>query len=161
MNPDLKNIQLDEAISAAVSAVGINAVRQTLLDLADRGGVQESHIITIITNAGVHHLPEDYRRGELFIASAGNLDFSTPESLHSEFTRVLNRVARKLKSKEWRRVYIVPFGPSALSMQIKLLVYKICDLESIEVMHVSQGPRVDVSIDIRQLIIDCDTPESA
>lgn len=110
------------APQAAVAAAGPTAVLTALSRLA-RGRAPDD-ILTIVANEGVHHLPEEYRRGTVFVASRGSLDFSTPESIRDEFEDVLRDTARVLKSHDWRRVYLVPFGPTTLSMQLKLLVYR-------------------------------------
>ena len=92
-------------------------------------------------NSGVQYLADEYLQGEVFICSEGSLDISTADFVHAEFRRVLMRAARKLNSREWTRVYIVPFGPTKLSMQLKLLVHRICGIGSTDLMTspASQG----------------------
>jgi hypothetical protein len=143
------------ALEAAISLGGKARVLQILSSIAKVKPV-ESNTLTIVVNEGVHHLADEHRRGEVFAASRGSFDLSSAESVHEEFRRVLIDTARKLKSQAWKRVYIVPFGPAPLSMQIKLLVYRICGLESIEVMHIPGDSRLDVSIDLRKLIVESD-----
>lgn len=113
----------------------------------------ESHdnILTIISNAGVHPYHALHKRGEIFIASEGTLDFSTKESAIAELESVLLRVAKKLKEKRWGRVYLVPFGPAPLSLQIKSLVHKILDIETIDVLHVGNGTHVDICMNPRTI----------
>jgi hypothetical protein len=159
MNSSDDTYEISNALNAASANVGAREVLRALANLSEHD-LDTNFVITIVSNAGVHHLPEECQRGEMFIASQGSLDFSTSESIHDEFERILRRVARKLKSKEWRRVYVVPFGPTPLSMQIKLLVYRICGIESIEVMHIPGGPRVDIQFDLRRLIVESDSSES-
>ena len=110
--------------------------------------------LTIVVNRGVHHMPEEYAIGELYFASDGNLDFSSKESVHSEHERVLSNVAKKLKSRRWRRVYLVPFGPNTLSMQIKLLVYRITRIETKDLFYAGDGEYFCLDIKQRDLIID-------
>jgi len=107
-------------------------------------------------NIGVHHLPDEYRRGDIFVASEGTIDFSSSDSIRNEFNNILMGVAKKLKSRAWKVVYILPFGPAVLSMQLKLLVYRVCGLESIDIMNVPGADRVEISLNLRQLIIDSD-----
>lgn len=110
--------------------------------------------LTIIVNRGVHHMPKEYAIGEVYFASDGNLDFSSKASVHSEHERVLSGVAQKLKSKRWQRVYLVPFGPNTLSMQIKLLVYRITRIETQDLFYVGGGEYFCLDIKQRDLIID-------
>jgi hypothetical protein len=147
--------ELEALVAAAVKSAGLTKVRNTLSDLAKAGDSNEV-ALTIIVNSGVHHLADEYLRGDVFVCSEGSLDLSTPDTVHSEFRRVLMRAARKLKSRAWTRVYIVPFGPATLSMQLKLLVYRICGIESTDLMNIPGKPRIDLTIDLRELIIESD-----
>ena len=109
--------------------------------------------LTIIANAGIHPYHALHKRGEVYIASEGTLDFSTPESAVAEIQSVLLRVARKLKEKSWNCVYLVPFGPAPLSLQIKSLVHKILDIETIDVLHVGNGKHVDIHVSPRSIAV--------
>lgn len=160
MNRHLKRDKIDRFLNLAIKNSGMDKVMCALEELAGTGD-QNINTLTIIANAGVHNLPEKYKRGDVFIASIGNLDLSSRESIHNEFTTILTELARKLKSKQWGRVFIVPFGPTVLSMNIKLLVYRVCGFESIDVMNISGEDRVDVSIELRKLIINSDINDLA
>lgn len=110
-------------------------------------------VLTIVVNQGVHHMPEKYLYGEVFYASEGNLDFSSEATVYEEYQNVLSNVARKLKSKSWKRIYIVPFGPSTLSMQIKLLVYRITRIESVDLFYSGDGEYFTLELDQRDIIV--------
>jgi hypothetical protein len=110
-------------------------------------------VLTIIANAGVHPYHALHKRGEIFVASERTLDFSSMESAVGEIESVLLGVARKLKEKRWNRVYLVPFGPAPLSLQIKSLVHKILDIETIDVLHIGSGEHVDICISPRAVAI--------
>lgn len=107
--------------------------------------------LTIVANAGVHPYHALHKRGEVFFASEGSLDFSSKESAISEIESVLLRVAKKLKEKRWTRVYLVPFGPAPLSLQIKSLVHKILDIETTDILHIGNGEHVDICINPRTI----------
>lgn len=113
----------------------------------------ESHgtVLTIISNAGVHPYHALHKRGEVYVASEGALDFSSKESAVSEIEAALLGVAKKLKEKRWSIVYLVPFGPAPLSMQIKSLVFKVLNIETIDVLHIGNGVHVDVCINPRTI----------
>jgi len=145
--------ELEDALTEAINIAGREKV---IKDLHRFKASKENARLTlsIIVNSGIHYLPPEYLRGEVFVASEGSLDLSSDESIRAVFRGVLMRTARKLKSRQWQRVYVVPFGPTPLSMQIKLLVYRICGIETIDVMNVPGRPRVDLAFDLRQLVID-------
>jgi hypothetical protein len=109
------------------------------------------NILTIIANAGVHPYHALHKRGEIFVASEGSLDFSSKESAVAEIEVVLVRVAKKLKEKRWSHVYLVPFGPAPLSLQIKSIVHKVLDIETIDVLHLGNGAHVDICLSPRSI----------
>ena len=138
-----------EVVEQYISRFGRGAI---LLKL--NNGASETNVLTIIANAGVHPYHPLHERGEIFIASRGNLDFSSKASATAEIRAVLTRVASKLKEKRWSKVFLVPFGPAPLSLQIKSLVYKILDLETIDVLHAGSGVHFDIELDPRKIAID-------
>lgn len=111
----------------------------------------DENVLTIIANAGVHPYHALHKRGEIFVASEGSLDFSSKESAVAEIEEVLVRVAKKLKEKRWSRVYLVPFGPAPLSLQIKSIVHKVLDIETIDVLHLGNGAHVDIFLNPRSI----------
>ncbi|MDE0364288.1 MAG: hypothetical protein OXP09_01800 [Gammaproteobacteria bacterium] len=114
---------------------------------------QRSHrVLTIVVNRGVHHIPKDYVYGEVYFASEGNLDFSSETSTLSEFENILISVARKLKSTNWEKIYLVPFGPNTLCMQIKLMVYRITRIETVDLFYRGEGKYFPLEIDQRGII---------
>lgn len=141
--------KLEILLTKALKQAGEEKVAARLKELA----VASEDVLTIIANAGVHHLPERFRRGEVFTASEGSLDFSTAETVKAEFEGILRRVSTKLLERAWKSVYIIPFGPTCLSMQLKLLVYRVTGIESIDVMQIANGDRVDVDLELRELIV--------
>ena len=142
-----------EELDKLVADVGYTTAVRVLSRHARRAQ-SEDNVLTIVVNQGVHNVPEDLICGELFHASVGNLDFSSRESVHSEFRSVLSNVARKLKSKAWKEVYILPFGPSTLSMQIKLLVYRVTRIESTDLFYMGGSEYFGLVINQREIIVD-------
>ena len=159
MTSDTPAPSTGDLFEAALERAGEPAVRDALSRILNDDSPGQD-VLTIVTNEGVHHLPDAYRRGVVYVASRGSLDFSSIESIHAAFRHVLSETASVLKSRSWRRVYLVPFGPAPLSMQIKLLVYRVTGLESVDVMHVSHGPRVDVDLSLREIIVSADPSTS-
>ena len=117
---------------------------------------ESEDVLTIVVNRGVHHLPENSLRGVVFYASEGNLDFSSAESVQWEFEKILKNLTHVLQSRNWRKVYVLPFGPCALSMQIKLLIYRITRIESVDIFYLGEGEYMDLKIRQRCLIVNAD-----
>lgn len=133
--------------------MGSAEVERVLKLLLSDGRDDEELILTIVANAGVHHMPPDIKRGEVFILSEGSLDFSTKDTIVREFSDCLVQLAAELKRKAWKKIYLVPFGPTTLSALAKLVVFRVTGMETIDVMHVGGGAYVDVEIDARSLIL--------
>lgn len=114
---------------------------------------QSDDILTIVANKGVHHLPSECLRGEVFYASEGNLDFSSIEIIKSQYEKILGDIAIELKKRSWKHVYLVPFGPSTLCMQIKLLVFRVTRIETTDIFYDGKGHYSDLYIEQRKLIV--------
>ena len=145
--------ELDSLIEEAIESMGEAKLARQLESLIASNAGRHDDVLTVIVNAGVHHLPEKLKRGEVFIASEGSLDFSSQESIEKEFTRITSNVAKKLKERDWRRIYLVPFGPANLSMLIKLLVYRVTHVETIDIFYVD-GQYREINIQLRPLVVD-------
>lgn len=144
---------LNNLFEEAKSICGDDVIESLLKDSIKKSNKNEL-VLTIVVNAGVHPISEDILRGEVFIASKGNIDFSSKLSIENEFKSILKNVSNKLQSKNWNKVYIVPFGPAVLSMLIKNLVYKILYINSIDVIHAGSGIHYDIDIDPREVAIE-------
>ena len=140
-------------LSDLIEELGEDKAFDILARHLDQEKDENENVLTIVVNKGVHHLPEENLRGTVFYASEGNLDFSSARSVQEEFERILEDVTRILKNRNWKYVFILPFGPCALSMQIKLLVYRITRIESIEIFHLGEGEYMDLKIKQRHIIV--------
>jgi hypothetical protein len=140
-----------ETLQELLERLGEKRALEILLDAEAHSSAE---MLTIIANDGVHHLPDAMKRGLIYIASRGNLDFSTISSVQTEYSQILSDLAHLLKQRSWRRIYLVPFGPSTLSMQIKLLVYRVTRIETTDVFYDGKGSYSDLSIAQRDLIIE-------
>lgn len=143
------NKELDDVIARYIDTHGEEALILKLSPEHD-----DKKVLTIIANADVHPYHELHKRGDVFVASHGNLNFSSAESSSAAIGEVLTKVARKLKEKRWNKVYLVPFGPSVLSLQIKSLVYKVLNIETVDVLHAGDGVHFDIELDPRKIAID-------
>ena len=137
-----------------VAKLGYDQACEILLQHTELGEITQTNVLTIVANRGVHYVPKNNLRGEIFYASEGNLDFSSQVTVHSEFKNVLSNIARKLKSQNWKRIYIVPFGPNTLCMQIKLLVYRITGMESVDLFYTDSGEYIELEIKQRDIIVE-------
>lgn len=143
---------LQSEIQKLTGRYGIEAVKAAL-DITANEPTQDD-ILTIVANAGVHPVQAIHQRGAVYVASVGNLDFSSPEMTHASIKAVLIAAAKKLQERPWKKVYIAPFGPAILSMLLKGLVFKILYIETIDILHAGSGIHYDVSFDLRSIAIE-------
>ena len=135
----------------ALREKGVSATVNSLLRLLNES--DDDLVLTIIANAGVHEIPESYLRGDIFEASRGNWDVSSQPALEEELSRILVRLAKKLRSASWKKVYLVPTGHPILSIQIKTMVYRVLRLNTIDLYYKS-GIYFEVDIDQRAIAIE-------
>lgn len=148
MKPDDLHKLLDEVLKTTDSQ-HVEAALENLLTLS----VPEPAVLTIVANAGIHEIPAGYLRGEVYEASRGDWDVSSEESLRLELTAILSRLAGKLRSGRWKRVYLIPTGHPVLSLQIKAMVYRLLRLNTIDLYH-KAGIYFEVSLDQRAIALD-------
>jgi hypothetical protein len=113
----------------------------------------EPTVLTIIANAGVHEIPQLYLRGDVYEASRGDWDASTEEALLLELKAILSRLASKLRSQRWSRVYLIPTGHPVLSLQIKSMVYRLLRFNTIDLYH-KAGAYFEVNLDQRAIALE-------
>src|SRR6266436_7434856 len=148
-----------DELSALIQKMGeeraLKIIQRTIRDDASA-----QSILTVVANQGSHHLPEMYLRGTIYVASTGNLDFSSIELVHEQYSEILSRLASVLQSQLWKRIYLIPFGHSTLAMQIKLLVYRITRIETVDLFYDGKGGYSDLQIELRPIIVASDASSS-
>ena len=150
---------LEHLLDQCVSKLGEETVEKALqLLVAEESGPDASQVLTIVANAGVHKIPDSYLRGEVYVASRGNWRVDNKETLNSQVSQILTGVARKLKERQWRRVYLIPTGHPAVSMNIKVLVYRAIRLNTIDWIYIN-GEYYSLMIDQREISIGAGATE--
>jgi len=130
---------------------GPDEVRTALMNL-DTGPGSDLDSLTIIANAGIHEIPKAFLRGEVYEASRGDWDASTEEALIGELITILSRLANKLRSQQWQRVYLIPTGHPILSIQIKAMVFRLLRLNTID-LYYKAGKYFEVDLDQRGIAL--------
>lgn len=143
MNANKASLKL--LLGQAIKERGIRRVQQTLRSLISES---KGNILTIIANEGRHKIPQRYLRGELFVASRGNIDLSSPEKAKNVILKIISRLNRKLLQRSWSKIYLIPTGHPTLSLQIKLAVYGVTRLNTIDVFYLN-GRYFDIEFNAR------------
>lgn len=138
-------------IEEYIAEFGEDHLSQTL---SQRLKSEDGYTLTIICNVGVHAIPDSIIRGEKFVFSEGNIDLSGSDIIKQQMSVFLKSLSKKLKEKNWRKIYVVPSGHPMFYANIKLLVYYVTRLETIDLLYVKDGQYLELSIDHREDIID-------
>jgi hypothetical protein len=146
---------LTDLFESALADLGEDRLKKELANLVSDESTSSEDTLTIVVNYGVHHIPNKLLRGEVFKASEGSLDFSSKKSIIDEFERVLKNVASKLKESEWKKIYLIPYGPANLSVLIKLLVYRVTHIETVDTFYL-EGEYHEIDIQLRKLILEAE-----
>lgn len=109
--------------------------------------------LTIVANAGLHPIPAAFTFGQLYIASEGNLDFSSIKSVDKEIDKILKNLKVILKSRRWRKIYLIPFGHSVISMNIKMAVFRTLRIETSDIFYFGEGQYGILEKDTRKIMI--------
>jgi hypothetical protein len=147
------NESLRKILAEYEAALGRPQIESSLRAYLSSPGEEPEAVLTVIANAGVPHMPECLVRGAMYVLSEGSLDFASKESATAEFEKCLTGLVKVLKTQSWKRIYLIPYGPTLLSALAKLVIYRVTGLETIDVMHV-KGAYFDMHVDVRQLIVD-------
>lgn len=113
----------------------------------------ERRELTIVSNAGLHPIPYEYVRGELFFASEGNLDFSDISSVNRELDNIVQKLKVLLFSENWTDIYLLPFGHSSISLTIKMTVFRLLRIETIDIFYFGGGKYDYLDRDSRNSIL--------
>ncbi|MBK8809960.1 MAG: hypothetical protein IPN69_04430 [Acidobacteria bacterium] len=143
--------QLKDVLEKCIANVGLDVTLDTLNNLSSFA--TDELTLTIIANAGVHVIPPKYLRGESYSASHGNMDFSTQEVLLVTYKDILSNLAKKLHEKPWSKIYLIPTGHSTLALQIKLFVYHILRIDTINLFY-HKGEYFELTINHREVVLD-------
>ena len=130
-------------------------VEKTLrgLSIPDGNGT----ICTILVNQGLHAFPDYVFRGEKYVFYEGSADLSSSEALAAFAKERLENLAKFLKRKKWSEIYIIISGQAALCMLIKLAVYRITHIETIDWVFDGQGNYISLKVPVRSILTSSST----
>lgn len=131
-----------------VSEVGETRAKSILRDSI--GSAKNERELTVIANHSHHKIPFEYLHGDVYVASEGSMDFSNPIAVENSVKQVLRDLRVKLKEASWKRIYFIPTGHPVVSIQIKLLIYKVTRINSIDLFYLD-GNFVELDLDVRRL----------
>ncbi|WP_186080038.1 hypothetical protein [Burkholderia gladioli] len=138
--------QLSDLVSSSIDKIGHERLIEILSEIS---APDSEKALTIIANQNSHHIPNQYLRGEIYVASEGSIDFSSKKSIEERYVEIINNLQSKLMSKTWNKIFLVPTGHPTLSLQIKSAVYRVTRLDTTDLFY-SNGEYYDISINWRE-----------
>lgn len=122
------------------------------LKLLKSSGAHNVSECTILVNRGLHSFPEEILRGDVFVVYEGSLDLSSASVLTAFAGERLVALRNFLLSKKWQRASIVISGHAALCMQVKLAVYRITHIETVDWVFDGRGNYIPLQIPLRNIL---------
>ena len=113
--------------------------------------LESEFVLTLVGNEGTHKIPQKFLHGEVFSVTSGSLELGTKEDVQIEYKKALALLIRKLKEKPWRKVYFIPTGPTTLVLQIKVIVYNILRISTVDLFY-SKGQYFEIEMDYRKIL---------
>ena len=139
-----------KSIEEFIKQRGEDALVEVLSTILNRQA--DEYTMTIVCNRGVHAIPESMVRGEEFTLSEGrSIDTSSREKMYDSVSEILVPLARTLKEKNWRRIYMIPSGHPLLYAHAKLMVFQITRIETTDCVYVGDGQYVDLYVSHRSI----------
>lgn len=112
--------------------------------------VEQGGVLTIIADQSLHKIPDDLVFGDVYVFSSGNLEAGSDEVVKRELVQRLKALHHFLKSKRWRAVRLIFTGHALLAAHIKLTVYRVLHLDTIDIGYFGKDGYREVSIDFRR-----------
>ena len=111
-------------------------------------------VCTILINDGLHYFPKTLFVGECFVFYSGGLDLSSEQALEKEMAVSLVKLQNFLRKRKWERIYTIISGHAAACMQVKLAVYRITHIETIDWVFDGAGNYLKLELPLRQILTD-------
>lgn len=103
--------------------------------------------LTVVVNFGMHALPEEILRGDVFFFSEGNVDISS-DGVKETVELLSKRAVKYLRRKTWNKVNVIPSGHPLLVAMATLIVYRVTRISPTVVFYVD-GDYRDVELNVR------------
>ena len=134
-----------EQLASLVRNFGIDEVRLAL----NRIEKASAPPLVIVCNAGLHPLPTLPVGADVFIATSGQIDLSSTQSVNDILDDVSVRLGSFISKKTYSDIYLVPFGHAAISSAINLMTFRFSGRTPKMYFHVGAGEYFVLDWDLR------------
>lgn len=139
---------LHEAIETLIESYGVDSVSRSFNKILSR----TEAICTVVVNAGLHKFPESILLGDVYIFTEGNLHLENSDIFHQELSDHLVKLADYISNRKWKKIYLVISGHAVLNMNVKLLIYRLTRLETVDWVYDGQGSYFECHIPVRSIL---------
>ena len=140
---------LSSKINSLVEKYGETSVRRTLDGLTE---LASESTCTIIINKGIHSFPDSLLVGEVYIFSDTSVPMESGLAIERWIVTRIKKLKKFLMKKKWSKVYLLISGHAAVCMQVKLAVYRVTHIETIDLAFDGKGNYLPVSIPMRKIL---------
>lgn len=109
-------------------------------------------VLTIIGDRTLHKIQEDLIEGTVFDFNNGSIDASSDDAVKKHMISALMRLYDILKSRNWGKVKLIYSGHALFTAHIKIMVYRILHLDTVDVAFFGADGYRTVSINLREEI---------
>ena len=134
-------------LSRLVERHGIDLVKKAIKKL-EKSPRRE---LTVIVNSGMHSIPEDVIRGDVFVFSEGQVDL-TGDGIDRVLDALIKRAHSFLSGGNWNKVYIIPSGHPLLVVVATLVTFRSTRIDPVIVAYLGSENYVDFDSNIRERI---------
>lgn len=140
--------KFDDLIKAFIKKNGKRKLEKILLESLTENA---PNVLTIIISEDTHKIPKDIIHGEKFVMSKGDLNNFDQDILKQQIEERLLKLVKKLKDKEWNKIYFIPSGFPELSIMAKLLIYRVTRIDSIDIVYTGNGKYTEMHFNSRAI----------
>lgn len=141
--------QLRRQLDKIVKSYGLDKTREALSGIER---LSKFKVCTIVVNKGLHHFPEDILHGRVFYFSDSSLPMETRDVAEKWMSERLIKLKEFLHSQKWSEIYLLISGHAAACVQVKLAIYRITHIESIDIAFDGKGNYINIEIPMRRLL---------
>ena len=109
---------------------------------------------TILINEGLHNFPNHLFVGEKYVFYRGSIDLSSEKNLESMLRERIDELKSFLRKRKWKQIFIVVSGHAAVCMQVKLAVYRVTHIETVDWVFDGAGNYLRLELPLRELLSD-------
>ena len=137
----------DLEIAKLVETHGLADVKAAI----KRVEVRSPKELTVVVNSGMHSIPVDVLRGEVFLFSDGQVDL-TIENAEKSLDDLIKRAHAFLSQRNWNKVFLIPSGHPLLVVAATLVTFRATRVDPVVVAYLGSEGYIDFDSRVRERV---------